>query len=89
MAGLDPIEGWDRTPAELTEYLEAYKDRMERKAYFGYNLAQTIACMVLSKEKPRPWQAFPGWIRGGNAVMSDEEIYASCLAWCGAEEVTE
>lgn len=89
MAGLDPVEGWDRTPGELLEYIDAYRDRMEQKAYLCYNLAQTIACMVLSAEKPKPWQAFPGWIRGGKEVMTDDEIYASCLAWCGAEEETE
>ena len=50
-----------------------------------FNLAQTIAAMVLSAEKPRPWNAFPGWIQPKLQVMSDDEIYASCLPWCGAD----
>ena len=50
-----------------------------------FNLAQTIACMVLSSEKPRPWEAFPGWIKPEMQEMSVDEIYASCLAWCGLE----
>ena len=54
-----------------------------------FNLAQTIACMVLSSEKPRPWEAFPGWIKPEMQEMSDDEIYASCLAWCGVEAEEE
>ena len=89
VAGLDPLEGWDRTPGELLEYIEAYRERMERQAYMCYNLAQTIASMVLSSEKPRPWDAFPGWIPPKVQTMTDDDIYASCLAWCGlsVEEV--
>jgi hypothetical protein len=82
VAGLDPAEGWDPTPAELQEYIDAYKGRMELQAYMCYNLAQTIACMVLSSEKPRPWDAFPGWIKPKTQTMTDDEIYSSCLAWC-------
>ncbi len=83
VAGLDPAEGWDRTPGELQEYIKAYRDRMERQAYMCFNLAQAIASMVLSAEKPRPWDAFPGWIQPKMHVMTDDEIYTSCLAWCG------
>lgn len=82
MAGLDPAAAWDRTPGELDEYIEAYRDRMERQAYMLFNHAQAIASMVLSSEKPRPWDAFPGWIQTQMQKMSDDEIYASCLAWC-------
>ena len=82
MAGLDPVTAWDRTPGELNEYIEAYRDRMERQAYMLFNQAQAIASMVLSAEKPRPWDAFPGWIQPQMQKMSDEEIFASCLAWC-------
>ena len=49
-----------------------------------YNLAQTIACMVLCADKPRPWDAFPGLIKPKTQKMTDDEIYASCLAWCGS-----
>lgn len=82
VAGLDPASAWDRTPGELNEYIEAYRDRMERQAYMLFNHAQAIASMVLSSEKPRPWDAFPGWIKPQMQEMSDDEIYASCLAWC-------
>ena len=83
MAGLDPADAWDRTPGELLEYIEAYRARMERQAYMCFNLAQAIACMVLSADKPKPWDAFPGWIKPQAQVMSDEAIYAAVLAWCG------
>ena len=89
MAGLDPLEAWDRTPGELQEYIRAYRDRMERQAYLYFNLAQATAHMVLSAEKPRPWEAFPGWIKPTLQVMSGEELYASCIAWCGEEEVAQ
>lgn len=83
MAGLDPAAAWDRTPGELLEYVQAYRTRMERQAYMYFNLAQAIASMVLSAEKPNPWDAFPGWIQPTVQQMSDDEMYASCLAWCG------
>ena len=89
VAGLDPEIAWDRTPGELQAYLKAYRDRMERQAYLYFNLAQAIASMVLSAEKPRPWDAFPGWIQPKVAVMSDDALYASCLAWCGQEQEEE
>ena len=82
MAGLDPAAAWDRTIGELNEYISAYRDRMERQAYMLYNQAQAIANMVLCAEKPRPWDAFPGWIQPKVQNMTDDEIYASCLAWC-------
>lgn len=85
------MKGWDRTPAELQEYIDAYRGRMELQAYMCFNLAQTIACMVLNAEKPRPWDAFPGWIKPKTERMTDDEIYSSCLAWCGSsieEDVT-
>ncbi len=63
--------------------MEAYRTRMERQAYMMYNLAGTIASMVLCKDKPEPWQCFPGWITPKETVMEDEEIYQSCLAWAG------
>ena len=47
-----------------------------------FNHAQAIASMVLSSEKPRPWDAFPGLIKPQMQQMSDDEIFASCLAWC-------
>ena len=74
---------WSRTPGELQAYIKAYRDRMERQAYMCFNLAQTIAAMVMSEEKPRPWDAFPGWIQPKIHAMSDDDIYAACLAWCG------
>lgn len=86
VAGLDPAAAWDRTPGELLEYIEAYRDRRELDGYMLYNLAGTIASMVLSDKKPEPWQAFPGVIQPKMRVMSDDELYASCLAWCGLGE---
>ena len=65
------------------EYTEIFRRRMETQSYWGYNLAQGIAAMVLSRTKPEPWQVFPGWIQ--RKEMTDEEIYASCLAWCGGD----
>lgn len=85
MAGLDPAVAWDRTHGELQEYIQAYRDRMERHAYMLFNQAQAIASMVLSAEKPRPWDAFPGWIKPTMQIMTDDDIYASCLAWCGLD----
>lgn len=86
MAGLDPATAWDRTPGELEEYITAYRERMERQCYVLFNLAGTIASMVLCSEKPKPWEAFPGWVKPKRIQMSDDEIYASCLAWCGGTE---
>ena len=62
---------------------------MEQQAYMCFNLAQTFASMVLSSEKPRPWDAFPGWIKPTVQQMSNNEIYASCLAWCGLSNEEE
>jgi hypothetical protein len=53
---------WDLTPAELQDYAEVYRQRMEDQSYLAYNLAQCIATMTLSSVRPEPWQAFPGWI---------------------------
>ena len=50
-----------------------------------FNLAQAIAAMVLSADKPKPWDAFPGWIQPKIEAMSDDAIYAACLAWCGLD----
>lgn len=86
MAGLDPAAAWNRTPGELTEYIEAWQDRRELDGYLLYNLAGTIASMILSARKPDPWLAFPGVIHPKMVVMSDNEIYANCLAWCGLGE---
>lgn len=86
MAGLDPAAAWDRTPGELNEYITAYRGRMERQAYMLFNLAGTIASMVLCAKKPEPWEAFPGWIQPKNREMFDDDIYAACLAWCGGAE---
>lgn len=83
MAGLDPAAAWDRTPGELLEYIEAYHERMERQAYMLYNLASTISHMIFGKTVPAPWQAFPNAIRPEMQVMDDDDIYQSCLAWCG------
>ena len=83
MAGLDPATAWDRTPGELIEVIAAYRERMERQCYCLYNLAGTIAHMVLSSRKPDPWDCFPGWIEPRRVQMTDDEIYQSCLAWCG------
>lgn len=76
-------EAWELTPGELVEHCEIFNQRMEMQSYWGYNLAQCIAAMVLSRDKPEPWQAFPGWIQ--RKKMTDEQIYASCLAWCGGD----
>lgn len=77
------MAAWDLTPAELQDYAEVYRQRMEDQSYLAYNLAQCIAVMSLGSVKPEPWQAFPGWIQ--REEMTDDEIYASCLAWCGGD----
>jgi hypothetical protein len=77
------MAAWDLTPAELQDYAEVYRQRMEDQSYLAYNLAQCIATMTLSSVRPEPWQAFPGWIQ--REEMTDEQIYASCLAWCGGD----
>ena len=84
MAGCDMLQAWELTPGELAEYTEIFRQRMEIQSYWGYNLAQCIAIMALGSTKPEPWQVFPGWIQQ-RKEMTDEEIYASCLAWCGGD----
>lgn len=61
--------------------IEAFRRRMEIQSYWGYNLAQCIASMAISSRRPKPYEVFPGWIPP--EVMTDDEIYASMLAWCG------
>ena len=72
------------TPGELIDTIEVFRRRMQIQCYFGYNLAQCIASMVLSSRRPKPHEAFPGWIQ--YKPMTDDEIYASVLAWCGGED---
>ena len=83
MAGCDFLQAWELTPGELAEYVEIFRQRMEIQSYWGYNLAQCISAMTMSGIRPEPWQAFPGWIQ--REEMTDEQIYASCLAWCGGD----
>ena len=77
------MQAWELTPGELAEYCEIFNRRMEVQCYWGYNLAQCIASMALSGTRPEPWQAFPGWIQ--REEMTENQIYASCLAWCGGD----
>lgn len=63
--------------------IEVFRRRMQIQSYWGYNLAQCIASMCLSSRRQKPYEAFPGWIEP--EVMTDEEMYASILAWCGGE----
>lgn len=77
------MAAWDLTPKELSEYIEIHRQHMEQQCYWGYNLALCIAVMTLGSVRPEPWQAFPGWIQ--REEMTDEQIYASCLAWCGGD----
>lgn len=77
------LQAWELTPGELMEYEEIFRRRMEAQSYWGYNLAQCIAAMALSSTRPEPWQAFPSWIQ--RKEMTDEQLYASCLAWCGGD----
>lgn len=78
------MEGWERTPGELLEYISAYNDRMEQRAYLLYDLAGCIASMCFSKHPPSPAAAFPGFIR--IQEMSEEQLVANCLAWAGIGE---
>ena len=41
------MAAWDLTPAELQDYAEVYRQRMEDQSYLAYNLAQCIAVMSL------------------------------------------
>ena len=82
VGGLDIIQAWDMTPGELMDCIEVFRRRMKIQSYWGYNLAQCIASMCLgSGRRPKPYEAFPGWIEP--EVMTDEEMYANILAWCG------
>lgn len=66
------------------EYIDAYRARMETVSWWGYNLAQCIAAMVLSSHRPQPWEAFPGWIPNKqDEQMEDDAILAVCKQWCG------
>ena len=84
---------WDRTPGELLEYIRAWRDRREQEAYMLFNLAGTIAHMCFGSRPLRPEEAFPGVIRPRENIMTGDEIYASCLAWCavlgGKEDADE
>ena len=71
VAGLDPEVAWDRTPGELVEYIRAYRDRQQETAYLLYDLAGAIANACLGKRRQM-------------SMMSDQQIYANCLAWCAA-----
>lgn len=82
MAGLDPELAWDRTPGELSEYIRAYRERREQLAMMLYDLAGTV-CRMLCGHGIKPEDAFPGFIQPHEVVMTAEEIYESCLAWCG------
>lgn len=89
--GADPRDAWDYTPGELLELIRGYRTREKAKGYFGFNLAQCIASMMLSKRRPEPWQAFPGLIE--YEIMSDETIWGVLDAWaegadggCGPED---
>lgn len=92
-AGLDPAAAWWRTPGELLEIIEAYRTRMERKAYMLYNLASATAAMVGKilggGRSPQPWECFPGWIQASMQIMSDEEILAAAEAWASLGEHSE
>ena len=72
VAGLDPEVAWDRTPGELVEYIRAYRDRQQETAYLLYDLAGAIANACLGKRRLQM------------SMMSDQQIYANCLAWCAA-----
>lgn len=69
------MEAWELTPGELCDYIEVFRRRMEIQSYWGYNLAQCIASMVLSSTRPKPCDAFPGWIQ--REEMTDEESLTS------------
>lgn len=84
--GCDPRDAWDYTPFELLEIIRGYRERQEDKAYLCYNLAQCIAAMCFGKNRPAPWQAFPGVIE--YQQMTDDQLWAAFEAWAnlgGAE----
>ena len=72
----------DLTVRELLTYVDAYNGRMEDLSYWGYNTAWCMASMLLAKEKPEPWDVYPGWIARREQSMSNDDILAACLAWC-------
>lgn len=65
----------------MTEYVEAYRERMERMAYMLYNTAGAVGHFIFG-HSIRPWEAFPGIIKPTMEVMSDEAILAAMEAWC-------
>lgn len=70
------------------ELCRGYRTREKAKGYFGFNLAQCIASMILCRNRPEPWQAFPGLIE--YEPMTDEEIWGALGAWTeGAEKLCE
>lgn len=79
---MDPRDAWDYTPGELLDAIDGYKARLETLGYFGYNLAQAVACFCFGSRRPSPWQVFPGMIE--QEVMSDEAIFAALMG--GMEE---
>ena len=93
VAGLDPMEAWERTPGELMEYIRAYRDRRREMAYLLYDLAGAIANACLGSRRQRPAEAFPGSVEETVTEMSGDQIYANCLAWCaklgGGEEAAD
>lgn len=81
---MDPRNAWDYTPGELLDAIDGYRARLQTLGYFGYNLAQAVACFCLGSRRPEPWQVFPGMVR--RETMSAEEIYAALM---GGMEVPE
>lgn len=85
--GADPRDAWDYTPGELRELIRGWQVRQKEKGYFGFNLAQCIASMILSRRRPEPWEAFPGMIEYES--MTDEQIWAALAGWAEREDQCE
>lgn len=79
--GVDPRAAWDYTPGELLEYIRGFREREQRKGYFGYNLAVCIANMIFGKREIKPWQAFPGLIE--QPEVSEEAMWQALTKWAG------
>lgn len=71
----------------MLDAIEGYRARCKALGYFGYNLAQAAAAFCFGKNRPEPWQAFPGLIP--REMMTAEEIWAALTGGPELPEDTE
>ena len=88
--GLLPWEGWQRTPGELAEYINAARERRRRewqdRAYLAYDLGVHIAKSVWDKPE-QAWIAFKGFLPMPR--QTDDQLLAALEAWADCKRLPE